>query len=381
MLVIDANEVSGAPVSPVPLLSPVLHPAVHNVLEGLKEREDLEVEVVYGKRSPAPEEFRTEGAIRYVPISYKTFPLPGLGGPYASRLIALLAHLRKSKPDIVHAQGTEREAGMVAALSGLPAVLTLHGNFRAIARLTNAPLWSYCGINSYLESFILPRVNGVICISQYTKDLVQPANDRTWLLPNPAASSFFDISRHPVQGRIVCLGMIEERKNQTRLIEACDILASQGLSFDVQFWGPIHPEREYDREFLDQVSMRSWASYCGNAQKEQIPEILSQASILTLPSLEDNCPMVVIEAMAAGIPVVASRVGGVPDLVEHGRTGLLHPPNDAAAMADALVHLLSDAPFRDRLSQTAKEEAKARFQPSAVAAAHAKIYQELAGRH
>ncbi len=381
MLVIDANEVAGAPVAHTRQLSPVLHPAVHNVLSGLRDRNDIEVEVVYGRGRPEPEEARRDGCLTYVPVPYRTLPLPGIGGPYASRLLALLRHLRKSKPDVVHAQGTEREAGMVAALSGIPALLTLHGNFRSIARLSHARPFSYPWINARLESFILPRIEGVLCISRYTQELVKPLNPRTWLLPNPSAPAFFAVDRRPLPGRIVCLGMIEERKNQILLMEACDRLAADGVPMELHYWGPIHPERDYDRRFLEGVAARPWAAYPGNSRLEEIPSILAQASLLVLPSLEDNCPMVIIEAMAAGLPVVASDVGGIPDLVEHGRTGLLFPSNDAAALAAAIRTILSDESTSHAFSLAAKQEAENRFRPSSVAAAHVRIYQEIAGSH
>jgi len=87
--------------------------------------------------------------------------------------------------------------------------------------------------------------------------------------------------------------------------------------------------------------------------------------------------MAVIEAMAAGKPVVATRVGGTPDLVAEGETGYLVPAGDDAAMAGALVKLLTDATLRTRMGARARSVARERFHITRVAAAYYDLYQRL----
>jgi len=96
-----------------------------------------------------------------------------------------------------------------------------------------------------------------------------------------------------------------------------------------------------------------------------------------LPSLEDNCPMVVLEAMAAGAPVIAARVGGVPDLVIDESTGLLCNPLDAADMARAVERILADPARATALAATARAEALRRFHPREIAGQHVAIYREV----
>ena len=73
-----------------------------------------------------------------------------------------------------------------------------------------------------------------------------------------------------------------------------------------------------------------------------IPSLLSHASMFVLPSLSEGIPLTVLEAMARGLPVVATRVGGVPEVIIHGQTGLLVPPTDPVALAQAIVALWRD---------------------------------------
>jgi len=103
--------------------------------------------------------------------------------------------------------------------------------------------------------------------------------------------------------------------------------------------------------------------------------------LLALPSLEDNCPMVVLEAMAAGVPVIAAEVGGVPDLVTDGVNGLFCQPHDAASMRDGVAKVLENPALAAALAAEAKQKAGERFHPRVIARRHLEIYREvLSGR-
>ena len=90
--------------------------------------------------------------------------------------------------------------------------------------------------------------------------------------------------------------------------------------------------------------------------------------------------MTIVEAMAAGLPVVATRVAGVPEAVEHGRTGLLVEPEDATTLAAALDRVLEDVDLRRRMGKAARAEFERRFAIDVVTDAHLKLYEEVHGR-
>jgi len=92
--------------------------------------------------------------------------------------------------------------------------------------------------------------------------------------------------------------------------------------------------------------------------------------------LEDNCPMVVLESMAAGVPVVAARVGGVPDLIEDGLTGIFCDPLDEKSMSGAVEKLLKNSSMACEIASRAKEKARERFHPKVIAEGHLRIYEE-----
>jgi glycosyltransferase involved in cell wall biosynthesis len=250
---------------------------------------------------------------------------------------------------------------------------------RLIARLEGAKPWSFTWLAARLERFALPRSDGVVCITNYTRDAVAALAKRTWLLPNAVDENFFRIDSKPDSNQppvILCVGAVCLRKNQNAFIRALDPLAAQ-MKFQLVFLGQAAAGDPYGDEFLQLVASRAWCLNAGFADREKLRTQFKAASLLALPSLEDNCPMVVLEAMAAGVPVVAAKVGGVPDLVDDGRTGLFCDPLAAESMASVVAKLLRDPAFGRALAADAKRQAMERFHPRTIARRHVEIYREV----
>jgi glycosyltransferase involved in cell wall biosynthesis len=112
---------------------------------------------------------------------------------------------------------------------------------------------------------------------------------------------------------------------------------------------------------------------------DRVAAELRAAAVAVLPALWwENCPMAVLEAAAHGVPVVASAVGGVPELVDDGRTGLLVPPGDVAALAGALTRLVSDPAEADRMGRAGWARMRSRHDPAAHVAALQDVYRRVA---
>jgi glycosyltransferase involved in cell wall biosynthesis len=109
----------------------------------------------------------------------------------------------------------------------------------------------------------------------------------------------------------------------------------------------------------------------------EVPSFLAACDVFTLPSLREGLSVSVVEAMAAGLPVVGTDIPGTREQIRHGVTGLLAPGGDRAALAGALVRLLADADLRARLGANARREAQARFSESMMVARHLAVYDEL----
>jgi glycosyltransferase involved in cell wall biosynthesis len=293
--------------------------------------------------------------------------------------LACRRKLRGIRPDIVHGQGTERFCAISAVFSGFKNVITIHGNMRILAKLSQAPRFSYPWLAARLEGFVVPRADGVVCITDYTRNAVRDTARKTWLLPNAIERRFFtETIRNPGSKVILCVGVICPRKNQVEFIHALDPIAERH-GIQVLFLGKASEDVPYVSEFNKLLSERPWAKHGGLVSREELKTLLDSAGLLVLPSLEDNCPMVVLEAMASGVPVVAPNVGGVPDLVRDGQNGTLCNPQDRQSITAAVEKLLTHPDLATRLARTALIESEARFHPKVVASRHLEIYREVLG--
>jgi glycosyltransferase involved in cell wall biosynthesis len=348
------------------------------LLRGFRELDHLEVHVIscLKREVAAPKRLAPN-------IYYHAVVVPSIGWlktGYLGCIRAVRRKLRDIRPDIVHGQGTERDCAISAAFSGYPNVVTLHGNMRLVAKLENAKPWSYLGLTATLENIVLRKTDGIVCISTYTKENVQALNQRTWIIPNAVDPRFFEIRRRPLDSpTILCVGLISPRKNQNAFIEALVPLREK-RAFRLVFLGKAPSRSDYTEAFHRLVRQYPWTEHAGVLGREGLEEELAKASLLVLPSLEDNCPMVILEAAAAGIPVVASRVGGIPDLVEHDVTGLLFDPHEAADARNCIVQVFEDHLQTKRMAALAKQRAIERFHPVAVARRHLTIYADTLAR-
>ena len=345
------------------------------LLEGLAEYPQAEIHVVTctQKQMSSPTKLANN-------VWFHSMHIPKWGwlrSGYLGCIRAVGRKLEEIRPDLVHAQGTERDCAVAAVFATIPKLLTIHGNCRAIAQLRRSPPFSYWWLQAQLERLCLPRFDGVICISKYTQGLVSRLARKTWLLPNAVDSSFFKISRQesgPVPILLV-VANVESRKNQIGLIRSLGSLAEQ-RPFQLRFFGNCG-EDDYGRKFRQLAATKPWCFYGGMLDRTSLRQEFARASAVILPTWEDNCPMVLLEAQAAGIPIIASNVGGIPDLVEDDITGILTNPSDPQTMPKALTRLWDSPELASRLIQKGREQAQARFHPKVIAQKHLDIYREV----
>jgi glycosyltransferase involved in cell wall biosynthesis len=345
------------------------------LLQGFAQLSDAEIHVVSCTQQLMESPQKLAGN-----IWFHSLHVPKIGWMrtgYQGCVRAARKRIQEIKPDLVHGQGTERDCAISAVFSGFPNVLTVHGNMRLITKVNKAHPFSFPWLAAKLERLTIPRSNGVVCITNYTRAAVEKLARRTWVVPNAVDASFFDVQRTPAEPPVVlCVGNISFRKNQNDFIRALDSLAAI-RKFKVVFLGNTEKNDPYALEFFELLKTRSWCAYDGFAAREKLKIYLSTAALLALPSREDNCPMAVLEAMAAGVPVLAAKVGGVPDLIEDAKTGLFCDPLNAASMRDGIANFLNDSTARQRTAQHARAEAIDRFHPTIVAQQHLEIYQEV----
>lgn len=135
------------------------------------------------------------------------------------------------------------------------------------------------------------------------------------------------------------------------------------------------PEREKVEEILKENGMLSKSIFLGDVSNQKMPEIYRSADISVLPSFMEATSITGLESMACGLPLVGTRVGGIPTLISDGETGLLVPAGDAAALGNAIVYLVNNAALREAMGLKARLKAEQQFYWVHIAASTAAIYQ------
>jgi len=183
--------------------------------------------------------------------------------------------------------------------------------------------------------------------------------DRIHVVPNGIAAEMFTAHTgvRPVRS-VVTVANLRREKGHDVLLRAAAMLAPSNpeLSFTIAGDGPRAGEL---REMAGRLGVADRVRFTGHV--EDVPALLARGDAFVLPSLSEAFPNAAIEAMAAGLPVVASAVGGLLDLVDHGRTGLLVPPSDPGSLARAIASLVEDPARAARLGAAAREEVTTRY--------------------
>jgi glycosyltransferase involved in cell wall biosynthesis len=293
-------------------------------------------------------------------------------------LVELIALIRRERPDIVHVNSSK--AGvlgrMAAMLAGAPiTVFTVHGwAFKA-----------YSGVAAALYRFadrLMARATSVtICVTEAERAAGLAAGtcaaSRTTVIPNAidvAASP--RAQPHPDAARIVSVGRLSWPKDPITLVRALARVRHDEVIALVVGDGPQRADVEAEAHRL---GLDSVVQLVG--PREDVPDLLARGDIFVLASRSEGGPISVLEAMAAGLPVVASDVGGVGELVDEGATGLLVPPADPEALGAALQRLLDDAGLRRRMGAAGRQRVAENFDVGAQRRAHLELYARELARH
>ncbi len=160
--------------------------------------------------------------------------------------------------------------------------------------------------------------------------------------------------------RIACVAGLRDYKGHRWLVEACAMLAERGIPFHCVFVGD-GPERRAIEAQIAASGLRERVQLVGNQPQDRICALIAESDVMVLPSvvtadgMMDGIPVALMEAMASALPVVSTRVSGIPELVQDGHTGLLAPEKDARALAEAIERLFRDPALARRLAARGRE--------------------------
>lgn len=295
---------------------------------------------------------RLASTVRLAVQSY-TWKDPGLIRQLAYLCAAILMARQLRQRGITHihnhlGDSSGTVAMLTAELTGTPFSITLHGP----EIFDEAVRW-------HLRRKIA-RAQFVACISKFCRA-------RAMLNADPSDWSKLEIVRcgveltqYPAKAcnsdgrRLLFVGRLEIRKGITTLIEAMSLLRRHGCStyLTVVGQGAMRPDIEGQ---ISAVGLAEVVELAGPMDEAGVAKALGLADIVIVPSLSEGLPVILMEAMACGLPVIASSVDGIPELVSDGVTGLLVPPADAKALAAAIQRLMSSPELRVRFGRSGQQ--------------------------
>jgi glycosyltransferase involved in cell wall biosynthesis len=284
---------------------------------------------------------------------------------------ALGRAFRRRPPDVVHVHGWgcgEDPPGLMEWLqpARCPVVYTEHNSpdLALVAEIETAPMnlaEVLIAVSRAGEAGLrqVGHATRPIVVIPYSVDpLPEPA-------PRPARRDGFAVA---------CVARLMPQKGHVYLLEAMARVTRQvpGSRLLLAGEGPLRGELEIQAR---QLGLNELVSFLGIVPRAQLPELLAQTDVVVLASRWEGLPVALIEVMSAGKPIVASNVGGNPELVVDGENGLVVPPADPGALAEALLRLAHDAPLRERLGHASRRRfEQGGFSPPEVAARTLEAY-------
>jgi len=295
--------------------------------------------------------------------------------------LPLLELLRRERVDVLHAHkfGSNLWAAVLSPLARVPVLVT------------HEHTWSYVGqpLRKLLDrELIARRADAFVTVSPEDRrrvielERVDPSKVRyvrngiPALPPGDGAAFRRSLGIEPGVPLVGTICSLRAQKAIDVLLQAVAQLRTECPDVRVIIVGD-GPERAALERLVDELGLQGTVEFLGARRHEELPGILAGLDVAVLSSRYEGMPLSLIEWMAAGKAIVATRVGGVPALVEHGIHGLLVEPDDASALAQAVVSLLSDAPRRLELGSNAAARQRAAFDLDHMVRSLESLYESL----
>lgn len=341
-----------------------------------------EIELIGARITAAGDESGEDRVLGW-PVANIVLGRMALASGYRRQMRRLQELLLRYRPDIVHGQGVDI-AGFLAVGCGLPAVITVHGLLGECAKYQSNSINKLRATLAarLTEKRTIRRAADLIAISPYVAQYY--SNDirgRVHDIPNPVAPAFFQVIRAPERGRLLYAGRIANGKGLLDLLRA--VAGDDSRVTKLVLAGAV-PDPAYGELLRREAATFGLADrihFAGLLSESHLLKEFRGADALVLPSYQETAPMVVQQAMAAGIPVIATTVGGIPQQIEHEATGLLFEAGDVDRLTNLITRLVQNPDLARRLGEAAKAVAVSRYPAKSVAQATVSVYRSALGRN
>jgi len=296
------------------------------------------------------------------------------------RVQSCLQHLM---PDVVHGNGTETLYSRCAVESGFPHVISLQTAVYWLAQVRKTDLFLW--YTAFWEAWTVKQAERIIVKTNFSRHMMRAylKGKPVHLIPNAVHPAFLIAGekRHPRENYVVFAGSIRPDKGVFDLVHAMTLPKSGDSYLRICGYGSPKHEKQL-RNFVQLHHLQERVKFSGQLDNESLADVVSRARALVLPTHCDNSPNVVWESIAAGTPVIATNVGGIPEMVEEGKTGQLMMPRDIKRLAKLLscsIQELVTTSLDERLDIA--RQLSIRQSLEAIATAHIEVYKQAIANH
>lgn len=292
-------------------------------------------------------------------------------------------YLKNRKYDLVHAH---YPIALLFILNiDTPTILTLHGIISKEKQFEKNPFVKilYHDYNNYMIRRILSKVNAFVAISPYVLSQLKNSGiyeniNKIYQINNSVNFKLFNIKNELDSNLIFYPAVIRSLKNQHGALEVIELLKNKIDSFKFIFAGSC--DKPYLDQMIDEIesnNLKDYVYYAGILNQQEMHEYYSKASIVLLLSYQETQPMAILEAMASGIPVIASNLESTSYIIDHGFDGYLVNPDDYETISKYITELLKDKKRRLLMGSRAKEKAIKYYNPHFIAETTIEMYKSL----
>ena len=339
------------------------HIHVFDLTEQLRKYEDLDVHVITNSNK-----IKKDRTIKKdnLTIHYLSSPkLPRLITSLSIDQYKLIKKIKEVNPDIVHAQGTAPMTGFTTTLlrTKYPVLLTVHGIVQEEAKTWQGPIGLLKGIiYGLMEKYTLHRIKNIIVVSPYVKEKIKPLckDSKIQVIPVGINEDFFNVPDNEKENRLLFVGGIEPRKGLLHLLNAVKLIRGTIHNIDLHIVGRIRKKRYFNTlsKYIRDNNLDDNVKFLGFLTNEEVKREYSECSIFVLPSKEESLGLVLVEVMATEKPIVASKIGGIPYVVDNNETGFLVNYGNSEQLAEKIILLLKDEDLRRKMGVKGKKKAK-----------------------
>jgi len=263
------------------------------------------------------------------------------------------------KPDILHAHYLT-SYGLLGVLSGYhPLIVSIWGTDVLVSPKRN---YLYRSITEYA----LSKADYLVATSNALQDAAMgytPLGKKVSVVPLGVDLSLFDPRPRSEKEDGVVIGAMKELKpgcGMEHLIQAVALIRTEFPKAELVIAGDGKCYKALKRE-ADRLGLKDTVCFMGRLQHREVPEFLAGLDAFVMPAMSEGFGVGILEASAMGVSVVASRVGGTPEVVLDGATGYLVPPGDPKALAEKIAHLIRNRQLRSRMGQAGREFVRSHY--------------------